>query len=143
MTYDLQPLPFQQEKALAIAKIIAGMITQIDALRNALEGIVALDDGDEPYWWGGKEEEALQKSRAALSPRPQERGMNRNPTLTQIGRELTKCPKQKEVLVAALRMLYEEQVDYITLNHLGDPHHNQSMQMARAALAAAQGDKHE
>jgi len=37
-------------------------------------------------------------------------------------------------LLSSLRMLYEEQVDYITLNHLGDPHHNQSMQMARAAL---------
>lgn len=37
----------------------------------------------------------------------------------------------------ALRMLYNEQVDYINLNHLGDPHHNRSMQLARAALDAS------
>ncbi|MCP1173762.1 hypothetical protein [Ralstonia chuxiongensis] len=40
-------------------------------------------------------------------------------------------------LVEALQMIYLEQIDYITLNNLGDPHHNQSMQMARAALAKA------
>jgi hypothetical protein len=38
-------------------------------------------------------------------------------------------------LLEALQMLYAEQVDYITLNHLGDPHHNQSMKLARAALS--------
>jgi len=39
-------------------------------------------------------------------------------------------------LAEALKMLYEETVDYIQLNHLGDPHHNRSMQLARAALSA-------
>ncbi len=34
----------------------------------------------------------------------------------------------------ALKILYEEQVDYITINHPGDPHHNRSMQLARDAL---------
>ena len=34
----------------------------------------------------------------------------------------------------ALELLYLEQVDYITRNHLGDPHANHSMRMARAAL---------
>lgn len=42
-----------------------------------------------------------------------------------------------DALVAALRILHDETVDYVRLNNLGDPWHNQSMQMARAALAAA------
>ena len=37
-------------------------------------------------------------------------------------------------LEEALRMLYEETADYIRINHLGDVHHNRSMQLARAAL---------
>ena len=36
---------------------------------------------------------------------------------------------------AALRCLYDETADYITINHLGPVHHNRSMQMARDALA--------
>ena len=36
--------------------------------------------------------------------------------------------------LAALRLLYSEQVDYITINHLGDPHRNVSMQLARDVL---------
>ena len=40
-------------------------------------------------------------------------------------------------LLEALQMLYDETADYITLNHLGDPHHNQSMKLARAAIKKA------
>lgn len=35
----------------------------------------------------------------------------------------------------ALKWLYDETVDYIQLNHLGDAHSNSSMKQARAALA--------
>lgn len=38
-------------------------------------------------------------------------------------------------LKEALEALYLEQVDYIKINSLGDPHHNQSMKRAREALA--------
>jgi len=37
-------------------------------------------------------------------------------------------------LTEALEMLYQETKDYIVINKLGDPHHNQSMKLARAAL---------
>lgn len=40
-------------------------------------------------------------------------------------------------LLEALQILYAEQVDYIKLNHLGDPHHNRSMQLAREAIRLA------
>ena len=46
----------------------------------------------------------------------------------------------------ALQLLYDETADYIRTNHLGDVHHNVSMQKARAALAAARAEleaKHE
>lgn len=43
-------------------------------------------------------------------------------------------------LYEALQMLHDETADYIRLNHLGDPHHNQSMQLARAALKLAKGE---
>src|SRR5262249_4748305 len=36
----------------------------------------------------------------------------------------------------ALQLLYDETADYIRINHLGDVHHNRSMQLARDALAA-------
>lgn len=42
-------------------------------------------------------------------------------------------------LLAALEALYTETVSYIEVNNLGDPHHNQSMQDARAAIAKAKG----
>jgi hypothetical protein len=48
---------------------------------------------------------------------------------------LDKADAEIEGFRCALSMLYAEQVDYITLNHLGDPHHNQSMKLARAALS--------
>ena len=38
--------------------------------------------------------------------------------------------------VEALKMLHDETADYIRLNHLGDAHHNQSMKLARDALAS-------
>ena len=41
-----------------------------------------------------------------------------------------------ERMEVALRMLHDETEDYVVLNNLGDPHHNQSMKMARAALRA-------
>jgi hypothetical protein len=43
---------------------------------------------------------------------------------------------QCAALRTALERLYDETADYITINHLGDAHHNRSMQMARDALAA-------
>ncbi len=39
-------------------------------------------------------------------------------------------------LRAALQRLYDETADYISINHLGDVHHNGSMKMAREALRA-------
>ena len=44
-------------------------------------------------------------------------------------------------LVEAARMLYAETIDYITINHLGDPHHNQSMKQMKAALAPFRSGK--
>ena len=38
-------------------------------------------------------------------------------------------------LERALRTLYEETADYIRIDHLGDVHHNVSMQLARDALS--------
>ena len=38
-------------------------------------------------------------------------------------------------LQEALKMLHDETEDYIKINHLGDPHHNQSMKLAKQALA--------
>lgn len=43
-------------------------------------------------------------------------------------------------LYRALKILYEETADYITVNNLGDVHHNRSMQLARAALSKARGE---
>jgi hypothetical protein len=42
-------------------------------------------------------------------------------------------------LVAALSALYEDTKSYIEVNHLGDVHHNQAMQLAREALASIKG----
>lgn len=39
-----------------------------------------------------------------------------------------------DLLYKALYDLYLETIDYITINHLGDPHHNRSMKQARDAL---------
>ncbi|CAB4187679.1 hypothetical protein UFOVP1155_53 [uncultured Caudovirales phage] len=46
---------------------------------------------------------------------------------------ITLC-EEAERLRPALQMLYDETVDYIKLNNLGDTHHNLSIQMARDAL---------
>ena len=43
-------------------------------------------------------------------------------------------------LLEALEVLYNETADYITINHLGDIHHNQSMRAARNAIAKARGE---
>lgn len=40
-------------------------------------------------------------------------------------------------MLTALQTLYAENVDYVTLNNLGDPHHNQSMKNARDVLSDA------
>jgi hypothetical protein len=48
-----------------------------------------------------------------------------------------------DTLLAALRLLHDETADYITINNLGDPHHNRSMQMARDAIARAEGEGHD
>ena len=42
-------------------------------------------------------------------------------------------------LLEALKLLYEGNAEYIRLNHLGEVHHNRSMQMARDAIAKAEG----
>ena len=41
-------------------------------------------------------------------------------------------------LLDSLRILYEETADYIRINHLGDVHHNRSMQYARDTIAKAE-----
>ena len=43
-------------------------------------------------------------------------------------------------LVGAAKMLHDETADYVTLNKLGDPHHNRSMQLTRDALSKLNGD---
>jgi len=42
-------------------------------------------------------------------------------------------------LLEALKVLYEETVDYIQRNNLGDVHHNLSMRLSRDALNKAAG----
>lgn len=44
------------------------------------------------------------------------------------------CSKREWILREALAHLYQETANYITINNLGDVHHNQSMQKAKAAL---------
>lgn len=39
----------------------------------------------------------------------------------------------------ALEMLVEEKVDYMTINHLGDPETQHTVKAARAALAQSEG----
>ena len=43
-------------------------------------------------------------------------------------------------LLEALELLHDETRDYVEINSLGDPWHNRSMKMARAAIAKAKGD---
>ena len=47
--------------------------------------------------------------------------------------------KQRDELIAALEAMVEEQVDYMTLNNLGDPYRQDTIKRARAALAKAKG----
>ena len=53
-----------------------------------------------------------------------------------IGQLIAAAPE----LLDSLRILYEETADYIRLNHLGDVHHNRSMQYARDTIAKAEGE---
>jgi hypothetical protein len=48
-----------------------------------------------------------------------------------------RASRHADKALEALHMLYTETADYIERNHLGPVHHNQSMRMARDALAAA------
>ncbi len=41
-------------------------------------------------------------------------------------------------LLEALKLLHDETADYVRVNNLGDPWHNQSMKLARAAIAKAE-----
>lgn len=43
------------------------------------------------------------------------------------------------LLLEALKAMTEEWVDYMTINHLGDPWAKHNMKLARAAIAAAEG----
>lgn len=43
-------------------------------------------------------------------------------------------------LLEALEILHDETKDYVEINNLGDPYHNRSMELARAAIAAAKGE---
>lgn len=57
--------------------------------------------------------------------------------LKNLGRRTSSSPRllaANAELREALEMLYQETADYITINKLGDVHHNQSMKLARAAL---------
>jgi hypothetical protein len=46
------------------------------------------------------------------------------------------APSREQRLEDALRLLYEETKEYIEINHLGDPHHNESMKRASNLLEA-------
>lgn len=50
------------------------------------------------------------------------------------GEVVRECLTEIEQLRSALQLLYDETAEYITLNNLGDVHHNRSMQIARDAL---------
>jgi len=43
-------------------------------------------------------------------------------------------------LRTALQMMVDEKVDYMTINHLGDPEKQHTIKFARAALAAGKCD---
>lgn len=49
-------------------------------------------------------------------------------------REIGDLKEENKQLRDALQLLYDETADYIRINNLGDVHHNESMQRARAAL---------
>lgn len=57
-----------------------------------------------------------------------------------VNRKLAASLKQESQppsVMKALKMLYDENVEYIRSNNLGDVHHNRSMQIARDVLGAA------
>ena len=49
-----------------------------------------------------------------------------------------KQSERERKLLEALKILHDETEDYIRINDLGDPHHNRSMQLARAAIREAE-----
>lgn len=48
--------------------------------------------------------------------------------------KVKKLEEQRTKLFIALTILYEENKNYIEANHLGDPHHNMSMKLAKEAI---------
>ena len=44
-------------------------------------------------------------------------------------------------LVEALKLLHDNTKNYVEINNLGDPYHNQDMQMAKDALAKFEAEK--
>jgi hypothetical protein len=44
-------------------------------------------------------------------------------------------------LLEALQAMVDEQVEYMTINHLGDPEKQHNIKRARAAIALAQGEQ--
>lgn len=54
--------------------------------------------------------------------------------IARLEEKIESLESRLKLATEALKMLYEETVDYITINNLGDPHHNQSMRLAAEAL---------
>lgn len=52
--------------AIANAKFIVAACNNYEAMLTALEKIVALDDGDAPYWWRDENMNILNEVRSAL-----------------------------------------------------------------------------
>ena len=50
--------------------------------------------------------------------------------------QLAEVTRERDRLREALKELYEETASYITVNKLGNIHHNRSMQLAHSALSA-------
>ena len=55
-------------------------------------------------------------------------------TVRELSESLSFVLEQKERVLSALENLYNDTAEYITINHLGDVHHNKVMQDARDAL---------
>ena len=51
--------------------------------------------------------------------------------------------KTQDALVSALKYMMEEQIDYMTINNLGNPEKQYSVKLARKALALAEGAYHD
>ena len=82
--------------------------------------------------------EAAEAELKASEDDNQERGQviqNLEAELKQNAIRIRELETANKMLREALEMLYEETKDYITINNLGDPHHNQSMKLAKQALS--------